>query len=362
MNQENGITGTQKIKPEFVTIAICTALSVFFMNSGFLTFLYLVPVGYAVIVSLRPWLTFFAVAMANIIGSLVLRQNASGNLLMEMFYFTTLFLMFIWIMSTRGVNTVTVNIQKHDEDNHEPFDSSIDKSNDESKSVITLANMEDLINIRTVYRFIIGSVAGAVAFLIYINSRNSNFYELMEVMAKAIFESLSVSSAGNLTRIMEPENIAETIKNFLFRGGALFTVFFLFFINRQVTLAVTRIARKKQENGKGLMDFFVPVNTIWTFLGALVSILLTRFIVFEIFEILAWNVFIVCSILFLAQGAGIFMYMLSKRTNTFRLVISVLVIAVIFSPVGIFAVTALLLLGITECWRPIRRTVSAPRE
>ena len=66
------------------------------------------------------------------------------------------------------------------------------------------------------------------------------------------------------------------------------------------------------------------------------------------------NVFIICVIIFLAQGGGILTYWMSLRTNVLRLIISVLMIVVLFSPLNSFAVAALILLGIIDNWRPFR--------
>jgi len=337
MQQVNEKTGIQKINPEYVTIIICTFLSIFFMNTGFFTLLYLAPLGYAVIVCRRPWLVFFAAAAANVLISVVMRQNISG-LWIEIFYYTTLFLMYIWIMGNwQRQETVRINE---------------DENADNSKEALSLVSLSGILCARTAYRFIAGSVISAAVFLLFISGENSNFYATLELIAKALSENIGASTEA-VTRIMSPENIAGTVKHFIFRGGALFTMFFLFFINRQAALAVVRIV-KKQDNGRGLIDFFAPPNAIWVFFGALATVLATRLLKTELLEILAWNVFTVCGIIFLAQGAGILLYLLSMRTNAFRLAAGVLIIVLMFSPLGMFAITALLLLGIAEYWRPIR--------
>jgi hypothetical protein len=309
---ENEFTGIKKIKPEYITIMVCTILSIFFMNTGFLALLYLVPIGYAVIVSRLPWLTFISAAAANILLNVVIRRNGSGNMPAEIFYISILFLMFIWIMDVR----------------------------------------KNTINIRTTYRFIIGSIAGAVAFLIFVNNRNSAFYPFIEEVAKSLSANID-SSTGIVTQSMSPDNIVETVRSFILRGGALFTMFIVFFINRQMTHTLVLMI-KKQRNGKGLIEFFAPPNTLWILLGSLATLFVTRLLKIELLEILAWNVLTVCSILFLTQGAGIFLHLLSRCTNTLRLVISVVVVVFLFSPLGIIAVAALLLLGISENWRSVR--------
>jgi len=130
-------------------------------------------------------------------------------------------------------------------------------------------------------------------------------------------------------------------------------MFFVFFINRQIAFSLASTARRRRIDS-GLTAFYAPANTIWAFSGAIASIVLTGIFKAEVLSILAWNVFIICAIIFLAQGGGILTYWMSLRTNVLRLIISVLIIVVLFSPLNSFAIAALILLGIIDNWRPFR--------
>jgi uncharacterized protein YybS (DUF2232 family) len=109
------------------------------------------------------------------------------------------------------------------------------------------------------------------------------------------------------------------------------------------------------------MEFFAPPVTIWGLSGALVVILLTRMFRVQVLEILAWNILVICAIIFFAQGAGIFLHFLARRGYVFRLISVVLVIIAILSPVlNMIAVSAILILGIAENWLLLRAPKKGP--
>jgi hypothetical protein len=311
-------------KSTLVAVVICAALCVFFINTGLLSLFYLAPLGYAVLTCGSIWLPFLAAAGANALVSIIARfifPGSSGSLWVEIFYFTALFLCFAWII---GGSKLT--------------------------------------RMRTAYRFILASAAGTAAFLIFVlgSSRDSVFNAMLLDMAE-MFSSVVVSSNGAdavrqsaLQMILTPENILEMSKMILLRGGAIFSIFLLFFVNRYIAILAVRLI-KKQRNERGLIEFFAPSQTIWALSGSIALILMARLIKMDLLDIIAWNVLVVCAILFLAQGAGIFIYFLSRRTNAFRFFINILIILVIISPgLNTVAIAALLLLGIAENWVPFR--------
>ena len=326
LQEEDGILAGEAAgmqKPTLAVIVICAALSVFFINTGFMSLFYLAPLGYAVLTCGSIWLPFFATAGAYTFISIVMRfilPDSSGGLFIGIFYFTAIFLCFIWIM-------------------------------DGGKS-----------HIRTAYRFILASAAGAIAFLFLIlgGSRDSVFNATLLDMAEMVSSVVVSSSEADavtqsaLQMVLTPENILEMSKIILLRGGAVFSIFFMFFINRHIALLAFRLI-KKQRNDRGLVDFFAPSQTIWVLSGSIALILLARLIKTDLLNIIAWNVFVVCAILFLAQGAGILIYFLSRRTGAFRLFVYILIVFLIISPgLNTVALAALLLLGIAENWLPFR--------
>ena len=287
-------------------VAICAALSILFVKTGFLSFFFLAPLGYAVLVTGSMRLTFLAAAAANIAVSFLMQLfvNANvSNMLLDIVYFSVVCLAFIWIMGGKSL--------------------------------------------RTAYRLLLGSAAGALAFLfILINNRNdSGFNVFLAEMSKTLS---SILGSG-----MTPEYILELMKSISLRGGALLSMIFVFFLNRQIVQAVMWFF-KRQKPSTSLMQFFTPPNIIWVLSGAIVTLLLTRTFRIEFFEIIAWNVFCVCALFFLTQGAGIALFLLEKRSPVFRLTINFAVIFIILSPLNTIALAALLILGIAEIWLPIR--------
>jgi len=303
-----------------VTLLVCTALSLIFLKTGILSLFFLVPLGYVIIISGSFMPIFIMAAVANII--LIIIQSFSrpdiSNTLIEMLYLTTVLFGFTWIMGGKFM--------------------------------------------RTAYRFVIASSVCAVIFLIFINSQKSAFFEMFSKTVEELFGSGADSEVHvkNLlfTQTFTSERLTELAKMFLLRGGALISMFFLFFVNRQAAISIVSMVKKRKID-RGLMAFYAPANTIWVLSGALATIVLTGIFNMEILGILAWNVFVACAIVFMAQGFAILMYWMSLRSNVFRLIINVLIIVVLFSPLNSFAIVALVLLGIIDNWRPFRIAKSA---
>ena len=318
-----------QIKIPVISILVCAGLSILFLNTGLLSLFFLAPLGYAVMVSGSVWLPFAAVTVVNVVFSLIthsINNYSSAGMWMEIFYFTTLYLCFAWIIG---------------------------------KSKI--------VQIRTAYRFILAAAAGSLAFLLFIvgSSHSDSGFNIMLRNTAEIVSSIVISTAENdavrhstLQQLLTPERVLEVTRNVLFRGGALVSIFFLFFLNRQMSFTAVLFIKKQRKN-PGLPAFFAPPYTIWVLSCSLALILLTSLFRIEIIDIIAWNVFIICAAIFLAQGAGILVFLLARRSPNFRLAANVLVIIVILSPgVNTLALAVLILLGIIETWRPIRRAPS----
>jgi len=309
----------QKPNVHFITILVCAGLSLLFMNTGLLSFFYLAPLGYAIIVSGSFLNTFIIAAAAGIAFNIIKyfsSSNSGGSLMLEIMYFSVIVLGFTWIIGGR--------------------------------------------RFRTAYRFMLASIAGAVVSLIFINSPHVKFYDYLHEIFTSIFGSSNeLMMEDERTRGLlnmqsfSPEQMTEMARSFILRGGALISMFFLLFINRQIAAFAVSIV-KRQRRDLGLIKFSAPVNTIWVLSGAIATIILTNMFKFEVVGILAWNVFTACAAIFLAQGAGVLMFWLSLRTNVFRLVINVLIVVILFSPLNIFAVAALLILGVADIWVSFR--------
>ena len=307
--------------PSLAAILICAALSVVFMNFGLLSLFFLVPLGYAIIVSGSVWLPVFATALVNILFKIAARavfQNASDNLGAEIFFFTAMFICFAWVIGS-----------------------------------------EKYAHIRTAYRFILMAVAATICFLGFFmrGGRESIFETVVTEHAETLI--LIVSSATTdaarralLEQSLTPELLVEMIRAIFLRGGIIASMFSLFFVSRHFAFLFIRLI-KKQERKEGLAVFFAPRNTIWGLSCSLAVIFVSRFINADVFQIIAWNVLVICGILFMAQGGGIVMHLLANRPYI-RILVTVLFVFVLFSPLSIFFVTGLVILGIIENWVPIR--------
>ena len=314
VTMEKRLPGINKYSP-VITLFVCTTLSLLFMKTGILSLFYLVPLGYVIVLTGVYMPVFITAAAANIVIMIVhafSKTDGIKNMPLEALLLTVFFLGFTWIMGGKGL--------------------------------------------RTAYKFIIASSVCAIIFLIYINSPTSGFFESFSKTAEELFGSgdSEIQIKNPLfAQAFTPQRLTEFAKMFLLRGGALVSMFFLFFVNRQIAVSVASMI-KRQRIDHGLITFYSPANTIWAFSASLATIVLTGIFKVELLSVLAWNLFTVCAIIYLAQGIGVLTYWMMLRSNVFRLIISVLIIVVLFSPLNSFAIAALVLLGIIDNWRPFR--------
>jgi len=321
-------------KITLVPALICAALSVVLMRFGLFSFFFLVPLGVcaAVYGPVMAWLGFVFALLGNAVWSLgfSLRYGtgfpAAG---MDMLYFTVLSAGFTWIMAG----------------NPSPAGPPV----------------------RTLFRFIAAAIAGALIFLGMVFSLGSDesFFTQIRSQLEVISSSYIAASGADaaqqavLERLLTPDRIIETFVMIILRGGALVSAFFLFFINRQAAFAFARLFQRQKRNtgGNDLIGFYAPRKTIWVLSFCLPVILLCRAIALETVEIAAWNLLAICVIMFLAQGGGIVLFHFTRRPRSMimRLLCSLLLIGVVFSPgLNALAVIALILLGIAENWLSLR--------
>jgi hypothetical protein len=218
--------------------------------------------------------------------------------------------------------------------------------------------------IPTVYRFVIACCIPVVLILPMIVSlrQDTAFSGFIRTQAEAL-SALYASSAGAdvvkqslLEQYLTPDFILETLIFSALRGGVMVSCMAFFFINRQIALALVWVFRRIRKGGI-LADFRVPYVFIWALSCSLLAILAGRRWEIEPLEITAWNVLIVCAILYLAQGGGIAAYFITRANLPpfMRLALNFLLFLMIVSP-GINAVLlgGLILLGIAENWAPFR--------
>jgi hypothetical protein len=225
------------------------------------------------------------------------------------------------------------------------------------------------IRVRTAFRFIAASIAGAVVLLgmIYVIGKDEDFLALARSQIEAVSSGLFASSGTDaarqeaLERLLVPDKIIETIFSISFRGAALVSMFFLFFISRQASFVLARLIMKRRGNAKSaggdLIRFHAPRRAIWVFSLCLPVIVACSVFSLKYIEIAAWNILVICVMLFLAQGGGIVLHYLARRPVSvpMRLFGGLLFALLVFSPgINVAAVAALVLLGIAENWLPLR--------
>jgi hypothetical protein len=288
----------------YIPVIICAFLCAFFQNTGILSLFFLVPLGYAIL----QYDGYFPAAAVTAGFCIGMRFIAGEHAVQwtEVLYIAAVVAGFTWIMAGKK-----------------------------------------LTNIRTAYRFILVSCSGFIVFLFLFFSggggENGMIY-MLQYYAEALSKILD----------LPPEAIFDTITSVMLKGGSLLSLFFVFFINRQIAVTAVWIIKRRKIPG-GLRSFFVPQNTIWVLSASVAMLLFTRQLKLEIPEILVWNVFAVCGIMFLAQGAGILLNFLDGRSAGFRFIVNVIIVLMVLSPAMIMLVSALILTGITELWIPFRR-------
>ena len=220
-------------------------------------------------------------------------------------------------------------------------------------------------------RIIAGSCLGAVLFAVvfframstpgfseYLGSLINGFLSLYrssgsDVVEAALLESLTADA------------VLSVMKSVILRGGSLITCVFLFFINRQVCLAVVRLSfrgRRVPSSGASSRPhsfavFHANPGLIWVLSFSLLLVVVTRMVKLEIPEIVLWNILILCIILYFAQGLGIMQFFLTRNIVPpfLRFFLVVLFIILIFSPIiNAILLAGIVLLGISENWVPFR--------
>jgi len=219
--------------------------------------------------------------------------------------------------------------------------------------------------VRTLYRLL--AVAVLLAVLILRLFDGIDFYAIRaEVTDRVVSAHLGLADSAaaypegadaHPERIVAGLNRAfDLALTWIPRGIMLAALVFVMFINRQLSFLVSRLFRKRRAGD--LTGFFAPKRTVWVFAAALPVILLGRTLPAPFVEIVAWNVLVACALVFLAQGGGIVLFNLSRRSMPVpvRVILAVVFVVIMFvSPVNLFVLGALLILGVAENWFPMRR-------
>jgi hypothetical protein len=334
------------------------------MRSGFLAFFFLCPLG-LVAAAWGGTVAWGAAALAAagdlVLSSLFLRYAGGkfGDALPGFMYFTVTIVSFLWIMAPPRSGP-------------------------------------GIFMVRTACRFAGASAAAsAVLFLtVLVPANRGGFFDFLRSQAEMI-SALFVSTAGAdaarralLEENASPGRIMEFIQSISLRGGAVASCMLLFFVNHQLALTGAGIvwrrrlaaAARGQERypvgndpagaprageprrrldtfrgGDGLRNFHLSGSVIWIFSFSILAVVLTEITGLSIPGIAAWNVLVICGLMYLAQGAGIVLHFLARRGPLMRLAMNILIVVMIFSPgINAFALGLLVLLGIAENWLPLR--------
>jgi hypothetical protein len=315
----------------YVPALIGAVVSVALTRTGFLGFLFLVPVGIMAYCynGRTGWFCAFLIVMGNALVSLMmsfLLRYPRGGLRLDILYMAVMTAAFTWIV------------------------------------VPARREGPRFFRIPGVYRLVAGSLLGALSVVSVVGSLgNGSGLEFIRAQAEAA-AALYAASAGAdvvqrslLEQYITPEAILEAIRLVSLRGGAAASCIFLFFISRQLALGVTWFARHTKPGGN-ITGFHVPPGFIWALSCSLPAILIGVRANMAFLEIPAWNILVISVILYLVQGGGIALYLLSRVGHPGkRFFIHLLLFIVLFSPgINAVALGALALLGIAENWVPFR--------
>ena len=322
-------------KETLIPALVCAGICVILMRAGFFSFFFLVPLGVCAVVfgPAAAWLGAVCAALGNGLWSAALSAHYGGlaGMGLDTLFFAVLSLGFTWVMAGSPPRPAIPPV-------------------------------------RTAVRFIAVSAAGALVLLgvMYSMGNDEGFSALLRSQIDAIAVSYIAATGTDaaqrafLEQTLTADRVIELFSMIILRGGALISALFLLFFNRQAAFVLARLFPQYSRRQRGdLIGFHVPRGAIWILSFCLPVILLCRTVSWEMIEIAAWNILVMCATMFLAQGSGIVLFNLARRPMSviMRLLCAVLVVCVIFSPgINALALTLLILLGIAENWLPLRVT------
>jgi hypothetical protein len=215
----------------------------------------------------------------------------------------------------------------------------------------------------TAFRFIIGGAIVCGLFMVGFDavSNIDGLYASITAQINALDKDLGLGDQWDVAS-MTRNVLAATA-----RGGGLAMAVLFLFANRQIGMAISAIAGKKKTSSGDMVHFFAPPVLVWVLSFSLLAVIVfTRFIPVQPLEIAAWNVVMMCALLYTAQGLGVVTYFLSipRRSVWFKMAMTFLIVVMVMSPgINAVAIGVVLLLGIAENWVTFRnfdKTSSTP--
>jgi hypothetical protein len=227
---------------------------------------------------------------------------------------------------------------------------------------------------RTAFRFVTSSVIlfALLVPLIYFLFQQEGFYQ--SVLADVETALAIIPFAENTSDVVQQslmkeyftaENILDSMMFFGLRGCGIFSIMLFFFINRQLSVSITKFFRRNNpvsghlsgQSVSGLSFFKIRSQFIWAFSVSILILLVSFLVKHEILEIIAWNLFVLCVIMYAAQGMGIVLFFLHRPNvpRGLKIILNLIFIMMIFRfSVMMFFLGTVTVLGILEHWVPFR--------
>jgi hypothetical protein len=307
-------------------------VSVGILRTGLLGFLFLVPLGILAYCynGKTVWFSALFACLGNFFLSLALVlffRYSLGQFREDIFYMTLMTLVFTWIAAPPSGGP-------------------------------------RFLRLPGVVRLAIGSALSVLTIAPALGAawKSSAVYDFLRTQAEMLASLYAASSGADVVerslseQYLTPERIMDSLRIAAIRGGALVSYMFLFIINRQVSLFIAWIARRRRPRND-ITGFHAPPWFIWLMSFSLLGILLGFRVKQAFLEIPAWNILVVCVIVYLAQGGGILFHLLSRARlhPVMRFLLYFFLCMILFSPrINAVFLGGVTLLGIAENWVPFR--------
>ena len=327
-----------------VPALVCAGLCVALMRFGLFSLFFLVPLGFAAVAygATVAWIAFGMAVLGNGVLTLALYVGGGVGLAgagLDLLYFTVLAKGFIWVMADTPQWVERAWVERLPEGEAVPA----------------------FPRVRTLFRLVAASVAAAIMFLGTTHWFGRDGFSALAPRIESLVSAYIASVAGGdaarqsfLEQTLTAGRVIEMALAVTLRGGALLSSVFLLFFSRQMAFLVARLFRRRGSDAGDLAGFFAPRRAVLLFSLCLPAVLLGRALSVHVVEIAAWNLLVICGLMLLAQGGGIVLFNLARRSVP-RLLPGVLFVIVAFSPgINALALGVLLILGIAENWFPMR--------
>jgi hypothetical protein len=291
------------------------AASVFFLRSGFLGLLFLLPLGLCAFLGNEKtaWFGALLAVLGNVSVSVsVYLRQGSGPVLLQWnaLYYGAMVIIFTWI------NAPPRRFQK-------------------------------FLPLRSEYRLALGAAAGSVVMIPF-------FLLVVENGDLRDYFNAQISGLNASSQFLNADELLDYMAYIGLRGGILISCLVFLVISRQLAVILMWFVRRVRPAG-GLINFHAGPFFIWILSFALGIVLLGRMVHIEPAEIAGWNLLALCGTLYLAQGIGITLYFLMKLPPLLRIAMNIGVVILFFNPgINVLLLGILILLGIAENWLPMR--------